>query len=203
MDKCLLSKHNYDKNSKCVPLTINNSNVLAVQLSHVLDHNEVSQLQKYVELLFEGLDDKRRKKIARLRNRKAAKRVCSRFINRSYEIDGVVYEFVEYCEDIEVVTWLKDKYLSEITFDRITGNKYKTHEFMYMTYVIGLDTGAPTSKLCFHETDTCTAIRITDKAGLMYCESHLMLSEELGAIDRTQIYFHVKYQPRVVEIKNE
>lgn len=201
MDKCLLKNYKFNANDYCIPLEIDKQRVLALRMDHFIHKEEVYKLQEYVGLLFKNLDDNRRKKYAIIKNREAVKYICKRFIYKEYILDGIAYEFIDYCDDIEVITWLKDKFVSDKTFNDITNNKYINTDDMYMTYVIGIDDDTPISKI--KKNDFTSDIRISSISSLLFCSKNLSLVESIGAIDRTHIYFHVKYQPKIVQQKED
>lgn len=207
MHKCLLKNRYYDNpGDKILPLHVNNENVLAIKLVDLLDDAEVEKLQEYVNLLFANTDDKRRKKYAVVNNKHIGKIIHNRLPNRmiaSYMLGNVNYDLDEYVETVEVIKWLNGKFVKNKTFNDITGDNYlATPEFMYITFIIGLEPPSVSTKSELYRLDNPdgepTKIKISSKTSLMYCSSYLATRESISVSDHTKIYFHVRYRARVV-----
>lgn len=209
MDKCLLKKRHYDRKDKVIPLEINGQLQLAFNLIDLLDEVEIDKLQKYTEMLFANTDDNRRKKLAVIENKKVASIICGRIGNgllKTYTLSNVKYEMDEFCTTIEVIQWVKDKFLNEITFNSLTKNKYLGDgEYMYLTFVIGIDPPSlsPITKLAFvGNPDVNIEMKLCSRISLMYCSSYLETRESIAMANRTQIFFHVRYRAQVVAVSN-
>lgn len=215
MDKCLLKKVNYNMNRGFIPIAINDQPVLAGLMKNLMADQEISKLTEYVDKVFANIDDNRRRKFAIVENRDAAKHVCRRIKQSSYKIDGVIYEFSHYCDEIEIVRWIKDKCVSDKQYCNMTNNKYResatTDDIMYITCVIGLDPGNSVTKAVYDLPDEepestsdeselpYVRLHICDKLSLMYNESSIKLVEEISQVDHTQIYFHMAYRAKIAE----
>lgn len=226
MDKCLLKKVNYDMNRGFVPIMIDDKPVLAGLLQKLLTNQEVAKLTEYVDKVFANVDDNRRRKFAVVENRNATKFICRRIKQKQYKINGNIYEFSHYCDEIEIVRWIKDKCVSDKQYCDMTGNRYResqtTDDIMYITCVVGLESAKSVTKVVNspvriqdyrladqsrHYDDQSSSedelplvrVRISDTYALMYNETDIKLVEEISQVDHTQIYFHMAYRAKVTE----
>jgi hypothetical protein len=184
-------------NNGFLPLYINDIPVFAIRVSHLLDRNEIMKLEEYVDLVFANVDGNRRKKYAVVNNKKAVKRICKRIRQKQYRVGDVIYDFDDYCEQIEIIQWQKDKFVSDISHRDLTKRKYCDSDIMYVTCVIGLGPQSANTKVRIGEGQQFTKVRISGNNALMYYESHISLQEEISTVDHTQIYFHMIYRPKV------
>lgn len=205
MDKCILKKRFYeDRSNKCIPLDIEGVPVLACKMIDMLDPTEIDKLNEYANKVFAKVDDNRRKKIAFLRNKKAAKRICKRIAIKKYRLVNTNYIFDDYCETIEIIKWVKERYVSQISFRDLTGSAYEpTPEFMYMTVVIGLEPPTSVTKMIHKDpdelSDAFTEMKICSRISVLYCENCLELRESYSTLDHTQIFFHIRYRAQITE----
>ena len=214
MDKCLLKKVSYDMNRGFIPIAINDQPVLAGLMKNLLTGMEISKLTEYVDKVFANLDDNRRRKFAVIENHNAAKYVCRRIKQSQYKLNGIIYEFSHYCNEIEVVRWVKDRCVSDKQYCQMTNNKYRepvtTDDVMYITCVVGLESGGPVTKVMHDPPDQShdssdsddtpyVRLHICDTLSLMYNETDIKLVEEISPIDHTQIYFHMAYRAKITE----
>jgi hypothetical protein len=134
-----------------IPIKIDDVPVFAIAMKKLLNHQEITKLNEYVNKLFDGLDDNRRKKFAIVKNKQATKQICKRIKMKSYKFDGETYEFSHYCENIEIVRWLKDKCVSDKPYCDMTNNKYRIRDpndkIIYITCVVGIDPPSSITKI--------------------------------------------------------
>lgn len=201
MDNCLIYKYRYNKGEGFLPLKVGDEAVLAIRVARLLDRTEVNKLMEYADLALAKLDDNRRKKLAIVRNKKAAKRLCSRIKLNEIMFNGKIYQFSDYCERIEIVRWLGNKCVSDKPYHSMVGDMYGKNEDMVMTCVVGLEPPDASSKLSIIDQDEETRIRISEYISLMYCENTLYLKEEISRYNHTQIYFHMIYKPKITLVE--
>lgn len=201
MDNCLIANFKYDKRIGLLPMKIGDEHVLALRALRLLDRTEVNKLMEYADLALAKLDDNRRRKFAKVRNKKAAKRLCSRVKIKELIYDDKIYQFHDYCEQIEIVRWLGEKFVSDKSYSSMVGDIYQKSDDMIMTCVVGLDPPESSSMLSLIGQDEITQIRISEYNSLLYCENSLCLKEVMSKYDHTQIYFHMVYKPKITQIE--
>lgn len=201
MDNCLIANFKYDKRIGLLPMKIGDEPVLALRALRLLDRREVDKLMEYVDLALAKLDNNRRRKFAKVRNKKAAKRLCSRVKIKELIYDNKIYQFHDYCEQIEIVRWLGEKFVSDKSYSNMVEDIYQKSDDMIMTCVIGLDPPESSSMLSFINRDEVAQIRISEYNSLLYCENSLCLKEVMSKYDHTQIYFHMIYKPKITQIE--
>lgn len=189
MNKCIDKHYKYTGNP--IPIKINDRLYIACVLESLLSNDEIVNLCEYVNKLLAQIDDKRRKKYVQVTNKKAAKLFCKRWRLPSYKINGTNYVFKEYLPDIEIIQWQKNKALSNISFNKITSNKYLCENMIH--YVITLDNISSRTTLQTNDGAEKEII-LMDIRSLAWNSSMITLQESLSAENNTQIYFHALYE---------
>ena len=104
----------------------------------------------------------------------------------------------------------------------MTGDNYLANpEFLYVTFVIGLDPPSLSSKTelfvspdqvgnyCYNpdpgnkEQNHSVKIKISERKVLMFCNAYLNTRESISVHDHTKIYIHTRYRPQVIELKDK
>ena len=203
MDNCILRNYKYDKARKAIPLVIRNEPIRAIRLQDFVVHEEIVKLNEYTEMLFKNLDNNRRKKVARLNNLKAAKSICKRLRFKEINLGGE-FIFDSYCPEIEIVKWVKDKSLCNIDIDKLLGERYIGDEaIQYCTFAISISPPSSHSTLTLRDDpDSFVDVVLRDRISLFFHNGSLKLSEVMSAIDRTHIFFHIRYISKIHVLKD-
>lgn len=198
MDKCLLRNYKYERTQKAIPILALNNPIMAIRLVDFIVDEEAVKLNEYVEMLFRNLDNNRRKKVARFSNLKAAKAICKRLRFKQINLGGE-FVFDSYCPEIEIIKWVKDKSLSSVDIDKLLGNRYLGNEVIqYCTFVVSISPPSSHTTLMLREDPNAFAdVVLRERISLFYHNGSIKLSEVMSAIDRTHIFFHVKYVSKV------
>lgn len=196
MNNCILKKRIFESTQKAEPLLSNSkANMFAIRMIDLLNEMEVEKLQEYTELLFAQIDDKRRKKFARVRNYEAAKSICKRLKLKKIKIDEEQFAFDDYCEDIEIIVWLQNKFLSGTNHRTLTKNKYvQDSDLVFLTIVISLDPKTVHTVITDEQDEELASVNIFERTSLLFCEKLYKLRETMFNANRTQIYFHMRYK---------
>ncbi len=174
-----------------IPIKFDGDDVYMVCLvENLINSNEASSLSDYVEKILNKIDDKRRKKYLRIKNKKMVKNICRRWRIPEYYLDGIHYKFKSYSPIIEVIQWQKDKSLCDINFDSVTGGKYKRNDMI--NYLLSLD-GSKTTLLCVNNQEK--EVSLMGNRSLVWNSAHASLQETRSSNVVTQIYLHVLYEP--------
>lgn len=177
-------------------------NVFLVRILRLLEKNEIQKIQNYTDEIFKQIDDNRRRKTFTIKNKNLTKLFTQRYLYKKIIINGKIYSFNDFHEEIEIIKWLKNKPLNEKTFNKITKNKYITNDDdnIYLTYIIGLNTKFPNIKIKNLLTDEIqdTKIYINKINTLIYSHNHYELIHFMDlSEDYTFIYFHLTYKSMV------
>lgn len=215
MDKCLSENYVFDSKRLAIPVMVGDKPILAVRLQDLIMHEEATNLRKYADLLFKDVDDKRRKKVAKIKNKAAVKIICKRMGFKQFRMGDKSFTLSSFCPEILVVRWVKDKYLSSIDFDELLGKQYIGNENeQYITYVVAVNPPSSHTTLTirddhdrqnFQTENSSDQPRSTDnksidfadivlqeRISMFYHSGSLKLTEVMGQ-ERTHFYFRVKY----------
>ena len=206
MDKCLSENYVFDSKRLAIPVVVGDRPILAVRLQDLIMHEEAINLRKYADLLFENINDKRRKKIARVKNKTAVKIICKRMGFKQFRMGDKNYTLSSFCPEILVVRWVKDKYLSSVDFDEVLGKQYIGNENeQYITYIVAINPPGSHTTLTLRDDHLVDQSRSTDntidfvdivlqeRISMFYHSGSLKLTEVMEQ-ERTHFYFRVKYE---------
>lgn len=198
MDRCLSDKYKYDGKKNAIPVSINNEPILALRLQDFILHEEAVNLKKYADLVFQNVDDNRRKKVAKVHNEMATKILCKRMVFKSLMIKGKGYTLSSFCPEILIVQWVKNKYLCNVDFDKLLGEQYIGNDNeQYITYVIAINPPGPHTTLTLREPNIDKVdfadIVLQERISIFYHTGSIKLSEVMDKSDRLHFYFRVKY----------
>ena len=192
MDRLLLASKKL-KTTDAIPMILDGRPMMALRLINFMDEEEIIKLKEYANMVFADTDDNRRKKVARLKNTKAAKKICKRFKFKKFKLGDSLYEIDSYMEDVEIIRWVRNKSLCDISQDKLWGAKYSGDEkTQYVTYVVSLDGPGAHTTLVAHDGETDVIIQ--SRISLMFHNGSVSLKEVMFREDRTHLFFHIKYR---------
>lgn len=195
MNKILLDHNLYNKNVNLKNFIIpipdkNGSSQLLLLIKNFLDNAEINQLQLFCDKFLLEIDEKRRKKFVQIKDKLAVSKILGRFIFSSFYFDNDYYEFLDYCENIEIIEWQEEKPLKDVSYDRLTNNKYNDPK--YINFVFSIDNLDNKTFIINRFSDERKMVCISAKEGFLWNNKINELIEITGG-KRTQIYMHCEF----------
>lgn len=206
MHKCLYDKKYIAEKRKtrtAIPMkSFLKNKILTVEIHDLIEEEECLKLLEYVDLLFENINNRRRKKYALIYDREAANKLCSRYMPPFIKIifNGKVcnYKHDSCCDEIEVIQWVPDMSLKNTQYNKITENKYVNipEEYYIITYLVCIDNTGSTNTIveAIADGDISEKICLNRQRSLIFDSRSAVTKEIMANHPRTQIYFHSKYK---------
>lgn len=206
MHKCLYDKKYIAEKRKsrtAIPMkSFLKNKILTVEIHDLIEDEECEKLLEYTDLLFEKMDNRRRKKFALVHNMEAADKLCSRYLPPYIKIilNGKIcnYKYDNCCSEIEIIQWVPDMSLKNLQYNKITENKYINipEEYYIITYLVCIDNTGSTNTTIESLSDKTVSEKIclNRQRSVIFDSRSVATKEIMSDHPRTQIYFHAKYK---------